>query len=538
MNKLHYFKSDTTNIQLPKKIGYPHNYTPHSIAKIAAEELQEYLLTQSDFKHDFGLSNNSTKALGKMFGVLVVKHPTGKIGYIAAFSGKMANKTQHNFFVPPVFDILAPNGFYIQIENKLNIINEQIHLLTNKKEYLELKKQYYTQKKNHEELLNQEHSKVKRNRKLRKKQQLVNNQLNINEEFYLREYEVYLNDKINSLRQTFLNYENKIELLKKQRAETSANIQQKIFKHYLFTNANLQSKNLLDIFNNTQNIPAGSGDCCAPKLFQYAFKHQLTPIALAEFWWGKPLTTSIRKHLHYYVACSGKCKPILNHMLQGLIVEENPLIKKLNKPQELNIIYEDKYMLAINKPAEFLTVAGKEISYTIESLVREKYPNATGPLVVHRLDMSTSGILLIAKTKETHKELQAQFINKTIQKRYVAIVNGILPNQKGTINLPLRVDLEDRPKQLVCYEYGKEALTHWETVSANKGRTKIYLYPITGRTHQLRVHMAHHLGLNSPIVGDDLYGTKSNRLHLHAESISFIHPVTKKEMKLTIPVPF
>ncbi|WP_435262456.1 RluA family pseudouridine synthase [Tenacibaculum sp. nBUS_03] len=171
-------------------------------------------------------------------------------------------------------------------------------------------------------------------------------------------------------------------------------------------------------------------------------------------------------------------------------------------------------------------------------MVRKKYPKATGPLIVHRLDMSTSGILLIAKTKEVHKELQAQFINKTIKKRYVAIVNGILKNKKGTINLPLRVDLEDRPKQLVCYQHGKNALTHWETVHINNGMTLVYLYPITGRTHQLRVHMAHHLGLNTPIVGDDLYGLKKDRLYLHAESISFIHPITRNEMNLKVPAPF
>ncbi|WP_435262457.1 RluA family pseudouridine synthase [Tenacibaculum sp. nBUS_03] len=362
MDKLHYFNTHITNIQLPEKLGYPHNYTPHPIAEIAAKELQEYLLTQTDFKHNFGLSTNSSDALGKMFGVLVVKTTIGEIGYLAAFSGKIANKTQHLFFVPPVFDILNPDSFYKQTENELNSINQQVISLTSKKEYIKLKKQYYTQKTNHQSLLNEEFVKVKKKRKLRKEQHLTNNQLNINEEFYLREYEVYLNDKLYSLEQAFLSYENKLELLKKKRAETSANIQQKIFQNYLFINAKQQSKNLLEIFNNnSQKIPAGSGDCCAPKLFQYAIKNQLTPIALAEFWWGKPLSTSIRKHLHYYVACSGKCKPILNHMLQGLSVEDNPLIKNLNKPQKLDVIFEDEYMLAINKPVEFLTVSGKEI---------------------------------------------------------------------------------------------------------------------------------------------------------------------------------
>ncbi|WNW02528.1 RluA family pseudouridine synthase [Tenacibaculum sp. HL-MS23] len=259
---------------------------------------------------------------------------------------------------------------------------------------------------------------------------------------------------------------------------------------------------------------------------------------MAEFWWGKPSANAVRKHQHYYSACTGKCKPILHHMLQGLTVDDNPLIAQFQVKKEIEVIFEDEYLLVINKPHELLSVAGKEVKDSVYSRIKKKYPNATGPLIVHRLDMSTSGILLIAKNEIIHKNLQAQFINRTIKKRYVALLHGSLYKKNGEINLPLRVDLDDRPKQLVCYEHGKKALTKWEVIEVIDNKTKVYFYPITGRTHQLRVHAAHQLGLNIPIVGDDLYGTKANRLYLHAENLSFRHPISKKEVQFTSPAPF
>ena len=296
---------------------------------------------------------------------------------------------------------------------------------------------------------------------------------------------------------------------------------------------------MLAIFKSSkQNIPAGAGDCCAPKLLQYAFLNNLTPICMAEFWWGKPLTTSIRKHQNFYAACTGKCKPILKHMLQGLSVDKNPVLLQLQSKTAIKIIFEDDYLAVIHKPNELLSVPGKEIEDSVYSRIKKMYPTATGPLIVHRLDMSTSGILLIAKNANTHKYLQAQFINKTIKKRYVALLDGVLDKNNGEINLPLRVDLNDRPKQLVCYEHGKLARTNWEIVEVKNNKTRIYLYPITGRTHQLRVHAAHNLGLNTPILGDDLYGVKADRLYLHAEKITFIHPKTAKQLSFISPTPF
>ncbi len=540
MNKIISFTTKISEISQPNKFDYPHNYIPHSLAKIAAKELQNYLENQTDLNHNFGLINpNSKDALGKMFGVLVVKKNDGKIGYLAAFSGKIAGTTLHKKFVPPVYDVLVENGVFLKTEEKNNQINLQLSELESNIDYLKIKKSYLKRVSKNETLLNEEKKIIKARRKLRKKLSKQDNQININEEFYLREYEFFLNTQITPLQEKYNNYLQQIEQLKQERKKFSAAGQLEIFKQYKFLNAKNEKENLLTIFkDSTQNIPAGAGDCCAPKLLQYAFLNNLTPICMAEFWWGKPSVTAIRKHQHYYSACTGKCKPILYHMLQGLTVDENPLIEQFQTKKEIEVIFEDEYLLVINKPHELLSVAGKEVKDSVYSRIKKEYPNATGPLIVHRLDMSTSGILLIAKNKIIHKNLQAQFINRTIKKRYVALLDGILQKKDGQINLPLRVDLNDRPKQLVCYEGGKKALTKWETIEVIDNKTKVYFHPITGRTHQLRVHAAHQLGLNIPIVGDDLYGKKANRLYLHAENLIFRHPISKKEVQFTSPAPF
>ena len=540
MDKLISFTTKTDKIPIPDKFDYPHNYTPHILAKIASDELQDYLKNQTDFIHDFGIKNPANKnAFGKMFGVLVVKNTYNKIGYLAAFSGKIADSTLHKKFVPPVYDVLSENGFYLKTENKLNKISFKLSELKSDANFLKTKKDYLTSKLLNDTLLENEKSKIKERRKDRKKQGKQDNQQNINEEFYLREYEIYLVSKIFSLEKEYTNYQKKITQLQQQRKELSAWVQQEIFKSYQFLNCKGETQNLLDIFKDSnQNIPAGAGDCCAPKLLQYAFLNNFTPICMAEFWWGKPLTTSVRKHQNYYSACTGKCKPILKHMLLDIPVAKNPLLVQLQTKKEIEIIFEDDYLAVINKPNELLSVAGKEVKDSVYSRVKKRYPNATGPLIVHRLDMSTSGILLIAKNEIIHKDLQAQFIKRTIKKRYVALLDGVLHQNKGEIKLPLRVDLEDRPKQLVCDKYGKKAETKWETIEIKDNKTKVYFYPITGRTHQLRVHAAHQLGLNTPIVGDDLYGVKANRLHLHANKIEFIHPISKKQNCFSVNAPF
>ena len=320
----------------------------------------------------------------------------------------------------------------------------------------------------------------------------------------------------------------------------SSSLQRKIFNQYQFLNSNGKLKSLFDIFDNTpQKIPpTAAGECAAPRLLQYAFNHQMKPLAMAEFWWGASPKSEIRKHQNFYPACQGKCKPILSHMLEGIKMDENPLLNNPGDSKSYDIIFEDEVMLVINKPAGLLSVPGKNIEDSVYYRIKNTYPKATGPLIVHRLDMCTSGLLLIALTKEAHKNLQQQFTKRTVKKRYCALLDGILKEDQGIIDLPLRVDLDDRPRQLVCYEYGKSAKTQWQVIERKDGKTKVYFYPITGRTHQLRVHAAHSLGLNTPIIGDDLYGVSANRLYLHAETIEFTHPVSQALLSFKVDAEF
>jgi len=345
---------------------------------------------------------------------------------------------------------------------------------------------------------------------------------------------------LDELEESLRHFDNQLAELREKRAAMSADIQSRIFQSYTFLNSANQQKSLLDIFKETpfKTPPAGAGECAAPKLLQFAFLNQLKPIAMAEFWWGMSPESEVKIHQEFYPACRGKCEPILSHMLKGIELDVNPMSINPAEGKELPIIYEDDYLLLVNKPAEFLSVPGKTIADSVQTRIQHLYPYATGPLLVHRLDMSTSGIILIAKKKDIHESLQKQFLKRSVEKRYIALLQGYVKSTQGEIELPLRVDLEDRPRQLVCYEHGKHALTRYEVLERTKGHTRVYFYPHTGRTHQLRVHAAHASGLNAPIIGDDLYGQKADRLYLHAEYFSFWHPITKERVEITCPAPF
>jgi len=551
-----YFDNDISGIKLPEKFTFPFYYEPHPLTKIATKEIQEYLENQTDFEHNFGLkSSNKDLAIGKMFGVLVVKNQQNEMGYLAAYSGKLADKSLPNKFVPPIFNMRTEGSFYIKGEKEIEEIGAQIQSIKNNVEYLSIKKAVKKLAKTIEEDLAFQRKKMKakkQSRKLQKRnaaKELTSEEFEIltqkliqesfNDQFYYKELQEYYNLKIEKNKQELLNFENEINQLKKLRKETSAILQNTLFEKYQFLNQQNKEKALLEIFNNPSiKPPAGAGDCSAPKLLQYAFQNNLTPISMAEFWWGISPNSEVRKHKNFYPACQSRCKPILTHMLDGIKMDANLLIENLSTNLELEIIYEDKSIVVINKPAEFLSVPGKEIKDSVYSRIRKKYPNATGPLIVHRLDMSTSGILVLTKTKEANKILQSQFIKRTIKKRYVALLDGILKENSGTIKLPLRLDIDDRPRQLVDFTNGKNAETKWTVIDRKNQKTKVYFYPITGRTHQLRVHAAHKNGLNSPIIGDDLYGKKETRLHLHAEFLEFLHPTTNEKISFNIEADF
>ncbi|MFT7441976.1 MAG: tRNA pseudouridine32 synthase/23S rRNA pseudouridine746 synthase [Maribacter sp.] len=556
MKHFQYFKTDISGIELPEKFTFPFYYEPHSLAKIATEEIQEYLESQTDFKHNFGLDTSKTDLpIGKMFGVLIVQNQKNEVGYLAAFSGKLADKSLPERFVPPVFNMRTEGSFYIKGELEIDKINAQLTLLKSNEHYLDLKKSFKKLTQAIAEDLENQRKKMKlskADRKLQKKNTIsVLSELEFknltkklmqdsyNDQFFYKELLEYYEAKSEKGGKEVVVFEVKIARLKKERKEKSNYLQQTLFSKYAFLNQQKELKNLLDIFNNPAiKSPAGSGECSAPKLLQYAFANDLKPISMAEFWWGISPNSAVRQHKNYYPACQSRCKPILTHMLQGIRMDPNLLLENLSEKQELKIIYEDDVLIVLNKPAEFLSVPGKEITDSVYNRIKEKYPTATGPLIVHRLDMSTSGILLLTKTKEANKVLQSQFINRTVKKRYVALLDGNLVENSGKIKLPLRVDLDDRPKQLVDFVHGKNAETDWEIIRREHGKTRVYFYPITGRTHQLRVHAAHKNGLNTPIFGDDLYGKKTNRLHLHAEFIEFFHPSTNEKISFTVDAEF
>lgn len=547
------FQQDISAIEIPEKFTFPFYYEPHELSVIAAKELQKYLENQTAFEHNFGLEKNQNgMVIGKMFGVLVVQNQQNELGYLWAFSGKLASQNHHDYFIPTVFDMLQEDGFFKQEEMILNQYNRKIEELENDSEYLDSIKHLENTKIQAEKELRDQKLRIKVSKKERAELRLIKekelnsadfeifqNQLNLEsqkESITLKKMMLYWNHNIESATQKLNDFTTKINSLKEERKQKSAALQQQLFEKYSFLNQYGISKSLGEIFNG--NPPAGAGECAAPKLLHYAFQHQLKPIAMAEFWWGQSPKSEVRKHQQFYPACTGKCEPILSHMLEGIAMDDNPFQINPAEGKDVEIVFEDEHLVVINKPAEFLSVPGKQISDSVLQRMKQRYPNATGPLVVHRLDMSTSGLILVAKSSEIHKKLQSQFIKRQVKKRYVALLNGILKENDGFIDLPLRVDLDNRPNQLVCYEYGKPAQTKWEVIERKNNQTKVHFYPITGRTHQLRVHAAHPQGLNTPIVGDDLYGTKANRLHLHAESITFQHPISKEFMTVSVEADF
>ena len=556
MKHFQHFKTAISGITLPEKFTFPFYYEPHLLAKIATTEVQSYLENQTDFEHNFGLDiNNNALAIGKMFGVLVVKNKQDKIGYLTAFSGKLADKSLPEKFVPPVFNMRTSGSFYLKGELEIDVMNAQLGVLKKDKKYLELKKIIAENTAIIQTDLSFQRNRMKRAKSDRKSQKkkaitLLNDlefeeltkkltQESYNNQFFIKELQEYYQAKIEKINLEFKVFEDKIIALKRERKEKSNYLQQTLFSKYAFLNQQKELKSLLTIFNNPAiKPPAGSGECAAPKLLQYAFANNLTPITMAEFWWGSAPNAAVRHHKNYYPACQGRCKPILTHMLAHTEMDANLLLENLSEKQDLEIIYEDDALIVVHKPAEFLSVPGKDIKDSVYSRIKERYPSATGPLIVHRLDMSTSGVLLLTKTKEANKALQSQFINRTIKKRYIALLDGNLSKNSGKITLPLRVDLNDRPKQLVDFTYGKPAETDWKIINKENGKTRVHFYPITGRTHQLRMHAAHKNGLNTPIVGDDLYGKKEKRLHLHAEFIEFLHPTTLKKMSFTVAPKF
>ena len=543
-----------SKVGLPEKMNNPLSYEPHPLCIAVCKELQTYLEKRTDWSEEIDR--------GKMFGALIVEnfsHDKKQIGYLAAYSGQIGGRSDWEGFVPAVFDYLQPDGFFKIHEAEISDINRKISLLMGDERMLQAKDiilslQQQRQKAIEHYQRQMAEAKAKRDARRLEAQQPGGKPLTEDEERAMIKESQFMKAELRRLKKSlaekttleteYADYLENIKQLKLLRKQLSDNLQQWLFSQFEMLNADGESKNLLDIFSGTaaKIPPAGSGECCEPKLLQYAYKHGLKPLQMAMFWWGESPKEEIRHHLQFYPACNGKCKPILHWMLPSYVFEASTCLFDIYNNVE--ILYEDHELVVICKPEGLLSVPGKDSSQpSVYALMRNKYPEATGPLIVHRLDMATSGLMIVAKTEFAYHRLQAQFANHQVQKKYIAVIgcktkddcDGLQRKSHAVISLPLMPDYLDRPRQIVNHEHGKEAITQYEILERiDDTHLRLALYPKTGRTHQLRVHCAHQEGLNAPILGDPLYGNeKACRLYLHAEEITFEHPLTGKKLTLS-----
>lgn len=541
----------------------PFYYEPSPLARCAVTLLQQSLPMLKE---------------GKMFGVLIVEYG-GKLGYLQAYSGQLEGISDDSF-VPLVFDYLQPNGYFKTHEAEITALNHEIEVLKQSDDYEKAIKKIADLKVEAQQVVAEAQQKMviaKRLRDERRKEKAI---VSEDEQREMIRESQYMKAELHRTKKRYAAllevaeaeveaYNRKIAELKSTRKRKSDHLQRWLFSQFTFLNAQGERSDLLSIFRNyyllhspksvlathyaamgeqiTLFPPSGTGECCEPKLLQYAFVHGMRPVEMAMFWWGEPPKTEIRQHGQFYPACNGKCKPLLTWMLKGMNVAANVL--EAESKQSIDIVYEDRDLAVIVKPSGMLTVPGRSKRLSVETILRQRWNDNDTPIIVHRLDMATSGLLVVARNRYAHKQLQAQFKERTIQKRYVALLSTDLLNRvglpsEGTISLPMCADVLDRPRQIVDKNKGKTAITHYKIVgktplqdSHYSEAVKVELCPITGRTHQLRVHCAHSEGLACPILGDTLYGKRADRLYLHAEYLAFTHPTTGKplsfESKLT-----
>lgn len=535
-----------TSIPNPPRFTYPFCYEPHPLCVIAAGEVQREIERTPLWRADADG--------GKMFGVLVAEDGEGRRGFLAAYSGLLCGRNDWPYFVPPVVDVLGEQGYFKQHEAAITAVNREIEAIEGSAAYQEA----FCRLKAHRESADREtglyRQTMARDKALRDamrqqggaltaEQQAAMVRQSQHQKATLKRLRQRLAAEEGQLRQALGAFDDKISALKDRRRHMSDHLQHWLFTQYTMLSATGRGRTLLSIFADTpQRVPpSGAGDCCAPKLLQHAYRTGLRPVCMAEFWWGRSPQGHVRHHLHYYPACSGKCKPILGHMLQGLQVDPNPHAGAA-APPHMDIVYEDRWLMVVNKPAGLPTVPGNSGAVSLLDMVRGHCPDATGPMIVHRLDMDTSGLLVIAKTQQVYAGLQRQFVQRTVVKGYEALVGGTVSPARGTVSLPLYSDPMCRPYQRVDHSLGKHALTEYEVTGSDGHTTRLRLWPHTGRTHQLRVHCAHSLGLGTPILGDTLYGTlgkgSSPRLCLHAATLEFDHPVTHRRMLFTSKADF
>ncbi len=586
MLPLHHFLRTISHEELPEQLNNPFHYTPHPLcieaAQLVEAELNRLLQTSRRHIGNELLSTASQQgevpltgpeepareedeqaaaAEGKMMGVLVVQTTTREVGFLAAFSGLLRGESTNPWFVPPIYDPTLPDGYFRREEAAISAINHRILAIQQSDAYREAHQalhQATTTVTQQLAAMREELVREKAARQALRQQGTLTaaeeDCLISQSQFQKAEYkrrERLLKQQLQPLQQQVASQEQALQQLKQERKSRSAALQQWLFEQYVVRNARGEQANIWQLFMGPstpltgltrQAPPAGTGDCAAPKLLHYAYTHRLRPLVLAEWWWGTSPLTEVRTHGTFYPACRGKCAPLLSFMLQGLSYDAAPTMPTGYHPQDaVEVLYEDSTLAVVVKPSGLCSVPGTDPALpSLYAWARRRYPQAEGPLVVHRLDMDTSGLMLLALTPEAYRLLQQQFTDRTVEKRYEAILQGALPPTctEGTIDLPLCLDPYDRPRQMVHPRHGKPAVTRYRVLECRKGTTRIAFSPLTGRTHQLRVHAAHPSGLGIPILGDRLYGQPAERLHLHAVSLSFTHPTTGERLHFESPAPF
>ena len=529
---------------------------PHALARRAAEELQ------ARFRAGLIAPGLATALLdgpegGKMFGVLVVREPGGRIGYLRAFSGMLGGLWEVPGFVPPLFEHEARTRVELPGEATVKELISRSEQFERSAELSQTRTEHAALEARHSGQLAELRSRHDANRKRRHAQRaaLVASALTEAERHEAlhaldqqsrgdkaerRRMELAHQEERRAVDSRRLRLERRLRALERLRRIFCRGLMRRIHDAYVISNARGERRPLRELYSPGEP-PSGAADCAGPKLLAHAYAHGLLPLALAEFWWGAPPASGGRVAGAFYPACKDKCGPLLPFMLEGLRVTAPRVFSPVSAaPGELSIVFEDAWLVVIDKPCGLLSVPSRDTSVTDSVLarLRARYPHATGPLLVHRLDLDTSGLLVAALDPRTHAALQRQFLRREVHKRYVAWLEGPLRAEQGMIDLPMRVDLHDRPRQIHDPVHGKPAVTQWQLLERRGARTRVALFPLTGRTHQLRVHAAHPLGLGAPIVGDRLYGHEDTRLLLHAESLAFTHPHTGQRVCFERPAPF
>lgn len=491
---------------------------------------------------------------GKMFGVLVVEAPDGRAGYLKAFSGQLQRAWDVEGWVPPVFDRAARLAVEPPGEAAVKALTARVEAARQAPERRHLLDAHTRLLAEQDALRAALRARHEANRVGRHRERArlraagldtaealrALEQLSRADDAELKRAKAGWRAARAALEEELRRAARRLAALERLRRIVSQQVTWRLYDTYLFENIRGRQKSLRALF--APQVPSsGTGDCAAPKLLVFAVRQGLKPLGLAEFWWGAPPLGGGRTQGAWFPACKDKCGPLLPFLLDGLAVAPS----RRYRPQdltshELAVVLEDERFVVVNKPEGLLSVPGTDEAVTDSVLarIRARYPRATGPLLVHRLDLETSGLLLVALDQDAYVALQKQFIERTVEKRYTAVLDGVLERDAGIIELPLRVDLEQRPRQVVDFVHGKPSVTHFTVLERAGGRTRVAFVPRTGRTHQLRVHASHAQGLGIPIVGDRLYGRPERRLLLHAEALRFRHPSTGAVVSLMAPAPF